>query len=352
MNGRVLAALVAKDVTLFFRNKFFAFISVGAIVAWAAIYYVMPRSVDDTLVMGLVAPDLPASFRGLLAEEGLELEQFDSEEALRQTILSGDLAVGIVLADDFLPTLLGGGKGQVTLLFSSEFPEDARETYTLLMEEFAFRFSGQRLAVDVSQEILGPDTAGDPIALRERMRPLLAVFTIMIETMGLASLLSAEIEADTLRALMVTGMRVHELFTAKGLTGVAMTFTQAAVLLVIMGGLSQRPVLILAALLLGSIMVTGLSFLIGTLGRDLMAVMAWGILSVVVLSVPAFGVMFPGTVSTWVKALPSYYLVEAVHQASNLGAGWSEVWWHLAVLAAFGAGFLALGTVVLKRRMR
>ncbi len=352
MNTRILRALVAKDVVLFFRNRFFAFITVAVLFAWAAVYYVMPSTVTETLEVGLVAPALPTAFESLLQEEGLELQPMESEEALRQAILADDLMVGVVLADDFVPRLLAGQKGQVTLLFSSQFPEDMRNTYSLLMEEFAFRFSGQRLGVDVSQEILGPDTAGSPIPLRQRMRPLLAVFTIMIETMGLASLLSSEIEADTLRALVVTGMRIHELFTAKGITGVAMTFVQAAFLMAVMGGLGHQPVLILIALLLGSIVVTGLGFLIGSVGRDLMSVMAWGILSVLILSIPAFGVMFPGTVSNWVKVLPSYYLVEAVHQASSLGAGWGDLWSHLLILAAFGLGFLALGTIVLKRRMR
>lgn len=352
MNVRILQALVAKDVMLFFRNKFFAFISVLVLVAWAVLYYVMPSTMDETLELGLVAPALPPAFDSLLQEEGLQLQQFESEEALRQAIVAKDLAVGIVLAEDFVPSLVAGGKGRVALLFSSDVPEDMRDSYALLMEEFAFRFTGQRLAVELSQEVLGPDTAGSPVPLRQRMRPLLAVFTIMIETMGLASLLSAEIEADTLRALMVTGMRIHELFTAKGITGVSMTFIQAGFLMALMGGLSHKPFLILLALLLGSILVTGVGFLIGSVGRDLMSVMTWGILTVLILGIPAFGVMFPGTVSNWVKLLPSYYLVEAVHRASSLGAGWADLWSHLLVLAAFGLGFLALGTLVLQRRMR
>jgi ABC-2 type transport system permease protein len=108
----------------------------------------------------------------------------------------------------------------------------------------------------------------------------------------------------------------------------------------------------LVALLLGALLVTGVGFLLASVSKDMIAVVGWGILALVVLSLPAFGVMFPGTIADWVKAIPSYYLVDAVHRATSFNAGWGEVWLSLLVLLASATAILTLGTVVLRRKLR
>jgi hypothetical protein len=96
-------------------------------------------------------------------------------------------------------------------------------------------------------------------------------------------------------------------------------------------------------LLLGSLLVTGLGFLIASVAHDLMSVMGWGIVAIVAMSLPAFSVLLPGLTTGWVRAIPSYYLVDAMNQVLNYGAGWAEVSGHLLALALFAALFLALG---------
>ena len=82
-----------------------------------------------------------------------------------------------------------------------------------------------------------------------------------------------------------------------------------------------------------------------------MSLMAWGIPVLIILMIPAFGLLMPGFISDWVKVIPSYYFVHAVDQAANFAAGWSELWQDLAILAAFGALFIWLGAVALRRRL-
>ena len=75
MNRRIIGALIAKDLTLFFRNRFFALMSILGIVAYATIYFVMPSSVDETLEIGLYAPVVPPVYEQMVAggQEGLVL---------------------------------------------------------------------------------------------------------------------------------------------------------------------------------------------------------------------------------------------------------------------------------------
>ena len=113
----------------------------------------------------------------------------------------------------------------------------------------------------------------------------------------------------------------------------------------------RQPLLILLTpLLIGSVMVTGLAFLIASVARDFMSVVGWGILAIVLLAIPGLSVLLPGLVSGWIRLLPSHYLVDTVHRVVNFGAGWAEVGSSLALLAASAAVFVGLGMVTLRRR--
>jgi ABC-type multidrug transport system permease subunit len=184
------------------------------------------------------------------------------------------------------------------------------------------------------------------------MRPLFAILLLMFETMGLANLISEEVEHGTVQALLITPMTVTDLFAAKGIMGTSLAFGQAVLFMAIVGGLSSQPLIMLTALFLGGILVTGAAFLIASLARDMMSVMAWGIVVVIALSVPAFGILFPGTITGWVKVLPSYYLVDTVHQVASLDAGWSGIWSNLLVLLGFNAAFVVAGIMALRRKLQ
>lgn len=62
MNGQMIGALLRKDLVLFFSNRFFALVTVLALVFYAVIYYAMPGTVDETLEMAIYAPNLPPGF--------------------------------------------------------------------------------------------------------------------------------------------------------------------------------------------------------------------------------------------------------------------------------------------------
>jgi len=97
-------------------------------------------------------------------------------------------------------------------------------------------------------------------------------------------------------------------------------------------------------------LATGVGFIIATLGKDMMSVMAWGIIVLIILFIPTFGVMFPGTITDWVKAIPSYYLVDTVHRATNFGAGWGNIWPNLLILLGFDVALVWIGIVALRRK--
>lgn len=352
MNLGVIKALVAKDFSLFFRNRFYTLITVLGIVFYLIIYFVMPASVDEELEIGLYAPVLPPVFTQIQQEGGLEFEMFDSDEALKEAITEGVYAAGVVLPMDIMEKFTSGQKPHIILYFPADAPDEIKDAVETMVRELASLQTGQTLAIEVSAEILGPDMLGEQIPTRDRMRLLLAVMLIMFEMMGLASLISEEVEQGTIRALLVTPMSVRELFAAKLIMGVSLAFVQGVLFLAIVGGLNTQPFVILTALFLGSMMFTGTGFLIASLSKDMMSSMGWGITMLLIYSIPAFGVMFPGTITDWAKAIPSYYLADTIHQSSNFNAGWGDVWLNLLILLGFNLVIIWGGIMALRRKFR
>ena len=352
MNLRIVGALVQKDVSLFFRNGFFTVITVLAIVCYLIIYFLMPRSVDETLDIGLYAPNLPLIPGQMQEAEGFTLGRTASEEELKSLVAEGEYAAGLVIPSSMVTDLLSGRKPHFKVYFPSDVPTEFKEAIEILLEELAYMIAGQPLSVEITEEVLGTDMLGMQIAPRDRLRPLLVVIIVLMEALGLANLITEEVEHRTLRALLVTPVTVKELFAAKGITGMGMAFVQAVFFMTVVGGLSVHPLIVLTALFLGSVLVTAVSFLIASVGRDFMSVIAWGFLALIILMVPTLAVAFPGPVSGWIKVIPSYYLIETVHKTSNFNIGWSGSWQNLLILLGFDVGLVWLGIMALKRKTK
>jgi ABC-2 type transport system permease protein len=352
MNARIILALVRKDIQLFFKDRFFAFITVFGLLVYIAIFFLLPNSVDETLELAIYAPDLPEELFTELASEGLVWHQYDYEEDIRLAIQAGNEQVGLVFPGDTMKKIATGEKVAARLYFAAALPVEFQQAYTLLIEELGFMLAGKPLNLEVEEKIIGPDRAGQQVTPRRRMLPMLAIFILMTETLGLASLITNEIESGTLRALLVTPLRVGGLFLSKGITGVSLAFGQVVLLLAVTGGLIEQPLLVLVTVLLGGLLVAAIGFLISSVARDIMSVMGWGILGMVLLAIPAFNVLIPGLVSNWIKVLPSYYLVDTIYRVTNLGAGWAEVAQNLWILLAASSLLFALGMYTLSRRLQ
>jgi ABC-2 type transport system permease protein len=352
MNFGVIKALVSKDFALFFRNRFYFFITILGIITYLIIYFVMPSSVDEELEIGLHAQIIPPVFEAIQQKEGIEFKVYGSDDALKEAITSGAQEAGVALPIDIMEKFASGLKPHIILYFSADAPDELIDIVETTIRELAYLQTGQALAVEISAEILGPDLLGEQIPVRDRMRLLLAIMLIMFEMMGLASLIVEEVEQGTIRALLVTPMSVSDLFIAKLIMGVSLAFIQGVLFMSIVGGLNSQPLIILVALLLGSILFTGSGFLIASLAKDMLTSMGWGITIILIFSVPLFGVIFPGTITEWARAIPTYYLTNTIHQASNLNAGWGTIWTDLLILSLFILVILWGGIIALRRKFR
>jgi len=98
-------------------------------------------------------------------------------------------------------------------------------------------------------------------------------------------------------------------------------------------------------------MISGLSFLVGSLARDVTSSFGWSMLIFVVLVIPSIAILMPGGASGWVKAVPSYYLIDALDQASNYGASFAQVWISLTILLGVSLVLFVAGYFSLRKRV-
>jgi ABC-2 type transport system permease protein len=251
------------------------------------------------------------------------------------------------LPADVVGKMAEGEQAEIKVYYAAESPRELSDAVTSLVgvvfDEVSNRLSEEPVNIQLSLQILGHNLMGDPLAIRDRLLPLLAVFMLMVETMGLAGLIAEERSTGTLRALFATPMKISDLFVGKGITGVGMTFTQALILMLVAGGLRWQPLLIIAALFLGAMLVTGIGFLLASTGKDFMGTIGWSCAGDDRPERSVFRGFVSGHDGGMDQVIPSYYLVDTVHQVVNYHVGWSEVWQNLAVTLVFSSGLLGLG---------
>lgn len=356
MNTRILGALILKDLTLYFRNKFFAFITIAGVVIYILVYVLMPTSVDEDLTLAIYAPTIPDTFVEFLGGNDIKLASLESEEGLQQAVIDSQYAAGIVLTGDVIAGIALGRDTVVTVYFASDAPPEIvdalRTVLKFAFNELSYTLSGNPIRLELQEQIVGPDMTGQQLAVRDRLLPLLAVLLLVMEMMGLGSLIAEEVATGTLKALLITPLTVSGLFVGKAVVGILLAFTQAALLMALTGNLAWEPLLILTTLLLGALVVTGLAFLIAAASRGMMGVMAWSIFVIIILMIPSYGVVFPGALTSWSRVIPSYYMFDTIHQVINFGASWGAVGTNLLILLGMGTAFMAAGIVVMDRKLR
>ncbi|MEN4041747.1 MAG: ABC transporter permease [Anaerolineaceae bacterium] len=351
MNLSAMSALIQKDFVLFYKNRLFAFLSILMIVFYAIVFFLLPNTINETIEIGWVGPALPEEFLVGLEEEGLILRAHASEDELRQVVQAGDELVGVVLPPDFVLQVRSGERPQVTVYINSAVPSEFREIYGLLIREMSFFFTGQTLNLEIEEIMIGPDMAGRQISPRQRIVPMLAIFLLVTEMMGLAGLLTAELETGTIRALLVTPITIMGLFISKGIAGMLVIISQIVLVMAFTGGFRNEPLLVFVILLLGALLITGAAFLVSSVSRDMLTVIAWSIVAMFLMVIPSFNILLPGLATQWIRALPSYYLIDPIYRVISFGAGWNDVGSQLLILLAYSILIYGLGIWAVRRRL-
>lgn len=359
MNARLgrIGAIVRKDLVEFGRDRFWAFMTVLGLVFYAAVFWLLPTSVDETVTVGVHGRGLGpvAGFVGGGAVQGFDLVPFASVDALRRAVAGEgdrDVAIGLDLPQGLAATGTSGDPATATVYLRADVPPELRTGVEGVLDEVAFALAGEQppVRLDPTPVVVGTDRAGDQVSLREKIRPLIVFFGLMIEALALAALVAGEIQQRTVVAVLATPTRVPDFLAAKAVVGTLLAFGEALILLAVTAS-TERPDILLPTVLLGALLVTGFGLLAGSAGRDFLSIVFLSMLLLVPLAIPAVAVLFPGGAAAWVRVLPSYGLVEALVGVTAYGQGWAEVSGDLLGLTAWVVVAFTLGVLVLRRKV-
>ena len=382
----IVGAIIAKDAREYVRDRLWLFLTALSLVFLIVIFWVLPDRVNESITVGVSGID-PAVLRtagGEGGEAGLQVVPIADAADLR-AVVAGErtawrdeagslvvagsegervprgaqevrLPIGLAFPDGFFPALQAGRRATVEVLVDSGVPPELREAMSALVRELAYGVAGSPPPVSFPdpQElytVVGEDRVGSQVTARELFRPIIVVMVLIMELLGMSSLISRELQAGTATAVLVTPATVGDLLVAKGLTGMALGLAQSVVLLAAIGLLGTQPLLLLALMIAGAAMVSGAAMIAGCIGRDMMANLMGGVVFMVPMMIPAVAVLFPGSASPWVRVLPTFALVEALVNVTAHGAGWADAAGHLGLSLAWAAAFFAAGWFVLRRRV-
>lgn len=358
----IVAAILRKDLAAHTRDRFFVFVTALGIVAYVVVFWLLPNSVDETITVGVHQTGMDEVFEQAVATQGagIKFVMFETSGALQAALglnereAEEQLAIGLDFPADFLQRVAAGEQTTVQVYVDAGVPPAIRRAMSSLVREMAYALTGNALPVAApAQEtvILGEDRAGDQVPLREKMRPLAAFLILMVEVMALGTLVASEVHSRTVKAVLVTPTRTADFLMAKGLFGTALAFVEATLVMLLIGSFARQPLILLTALLLGAVLVTGCGLIAGASGQDFIGMVFYSMIFMIPLLIPAVAALFPGSASIWVQVLPSYGLVQAIVGVSSYDAGWPEVLPYLGMLLAWCVALFGVGWYVLKRKV-
>jgi ABC-2 type transport system permease protein len=365
----IIFSIIQKDLFEIFRDRLWVYLTALGLVLYVGIYWALPSTIDESLRIGVYQQGMDAFIEEFADEEGLEIVEFESIEELKSVIMGEvkieeEVEIGIVFSDDFLEKILLGEKPTIQIYSSTDVPKEIRNAMSSFVREIAFVMnsvlSGEELEpenlfpVSLPDEefiVLGEDRLGDQIAFRDRLIPLLAFIVLMVETMALASIISVEMQTKTVKALLITPVRLTDLMVAKTIFGSLLAFSQVLLVLLLVGAFGQNALILLTFILLGAIMVTGVALISGTAGKDFMGTLLYSMVFLIPLMVPTFSALFPGSPSFFVQLLPTYGLVEGIMRATVYSQGWSDILPYFLMIVVWIIVILGAGLIIFKKRV-
>jgi len=405
-SSRLLISILKKDIRVYSRNMIYLFLTILGLAFFVAIFWLVPDTVDEEINFAITPPlevifsegketllarGFPEENLGQLEEaesafeeEGLFLVEFENEELLKK-VIQGELEIyktepgsfvihdpdgeqsrpedadkinldiGMSFPATFLSDAVLEQKPKVTIFADASVPDELRGAMEGFVREMAYQLAGYELPVELPDEetiILGQDRVGEQISMREKMRPLIAFFIMMMETFALASLISNEVLQRTVTALLVTPLRTWHFLLAKTIFGTALAMGQAVIILILIGAFTTTNWhLLLVTVLLGSLLFTAVAMFVGSAGKDFIGQLMYSMLFLIPLMIPSFAVLFPGSVATWVRALPSYPIVRLLYDITIHEIPWADALSFLIYAASWTLVLYGISLVVLKRKV-
>jgi ABC-2 type transport system permease protein len=346
MNLRRIAVLLRKEFTHGSKSFIFVFTVVMPLVLSLVVVLIFGDVFAGKPRLGFADEGNSEIVPLATAVEGLVVREYDSQAALKQAVEAGAVDAGVILPQDFDRLVKAGEKASLTAYVWGESLLKNRAFVVVTMTYLLRTLTGSEAPLEVVTALVGD---GESIPWQQRLLPFIVLMaTLLGGSMVPSTSLVEEKQKRTLKALVITPTTLGDVFAAKGLLGILLSYYGAIVVLLLNGGLGPQPVLLLGVLALGTIMASAFGLMLGAFIKDVDTLFAVIKGTGLLLYAPAIVYLFPA-IPQWIgRIFPTYYLIAPVIEISQHGAIWSDV--ALDVLILTGLIVVMLGLVVLAVR--
>ena len=323
MSLRRIAVLLHKEFAHGSKSFMFIFALVVPIVLSLVVMLVFGELFSGKPKLGIADAGDSALVPAASAVDSLIVKEYDSESQLRQAVETGAVDAGVALPADFDQLVQAGEKASLTAYVWGESLLKNRVFVGVTMAFLIRDLTGLEAPVEIATGMVGE---GESIPWEERLLPVvLLMATVLGGSMVPSTSLVEEKQKRTLRGLVITPTTLGDVFAAKGLLGVILSFFVVLVVLILNGGFGSQPVLLLLVLGLGAIMSAVFGLLLGAFLKDVDTLFAVLKATGILLYAPAIVYLFP-EIPQWIgRVFPTYYLIGPVIEISQRGATWSDV---------------------------
>ena len=305
------------------------------------------KNEDEKFPILVLAPgDFEAAFK---SDPDLDEKKL---EALEQKLddFDANLFAGFSFEADYRAKVMRGERPRVRIFVSESAGAVTQEVGRAVGELIAVSaIAPPDVERKTTDNVLGPKVPER--SFKHRLRTLMALMILVMELLAVGSLLSREVGSGAVQSILATTVSLPKYFVAKIAFGAIIALVQALLVVGLTGGLNQAPHIVIAHLILGALMVTGLGVIAGTRSKHLMEVILVGALLMLPCLAPAVFAMLPGAPPLIARVLPTSSLFEGLLAAGDAAPLVPHLV-HLGISAAWTAGVLLVSFLALKLRTR
>jgi ABC-2 type transport system permease protein len=362
MNARTVLAIARKDILDAIKNRYLLMsmiLPIGLSVLFQLVFGGVANA--GSLRAAVYDPGSSRLAAQLRAINGVNLVDVESVEALKKE--SEDNAFGgIFIPEGFDRDVDQGKQPELTVYLNRGMGSQGLAAFQQILSQQVWSLREGA----VPARITFVDTAGqaetessDSGLKKEGFRMdsyLLVMFLVMSLTMTgsfvVPLLLVEEKEKHTMEFLLVSPVTPAEIAAGKALTGLAYSSLGAGVLIALNKGWTGDWGLTLLVLILGATFLVTIGLLMGSLLHTMMQINTWSTIVMMILLAPSWlsVIKLPGLLDTFVRAIPTYYLVKILEQSLAGKATLQGGAVALAVIAAGTVVSFALVVLVLRRQ--
>lgn len=348
MSAARVLEILKKDLRIGPRSPVFLWVLVLPLLITFVLQVAFGSLFDPKPRLGIVDAGASSITAAMERTDGVEVTRFDDADTLKRRVRDNDLDAGLVLPAGFDDQVAAGARPLLEMYVGGESLASNRIILAVTTLDLVRELGGRPAPVTVDVVALGDSE----LPVSTRLVPLIVMYALLIAAVFLPSFsIADEREKGTIRAVVVTPVKLTEVMAAKGMLGLVLALPMAIVTLWLNDGLGARWVPLVTVLAVAALLCAEIGLIYGAASKNVNGVFTLIKGTGFLLMGPTVFYLFPDWPQWIAKLFPTYWVINPIHEVTVNNAGLGDVGGELAIgLLVIAALVAPLGLLV--RRLR